>query len=173
MDPFEALGIKPPRLTLSALDLERDYHCLSLLYHPDHNKGEEAVAKTSLLNSAYRLLRDPWLRAETFLKLNAGILKSANKSYDISSLANTYFEIQESEDREVLGNFASELQMRLSRLESERDSLFMAIDSQLEGSGESTKNKALLLAGLKDLSDFRRSLESMLRDCRDRMTALG
>jgi len=173
MNPFEILGIHPPRLSISALDLERDYHCLSLLCHPDHHASDEALAKTSALNAAYRALRDPWSRADAFLKWVPGATLAPQKSHDISSLANAYFEIQESEDLQGLRDFAFEVETRLNRLESERESLFQSIDSQLSQGLSGEKNRGLLAASLKDLIDFKRSLDSMLRDLRMRLAGQG
>lgn len=72
MNPFEIIGLEPG-IDINDEDLEERYLRLSREYHPDFNQGlaaEQQVAmltRAAELNDAYRLLRNPWSRAETTL----------------------------------------------------------------------------------------------------------
>jgi molecular chaperone HscB len=72
---FDVLGVKPV-FHLSADELEKKYLELSRQFHPDKfakaapRERLEAVQRTTELNDAYKVLRDPVKRAEYLLKLN-------------------------------------------------------------------------------------------------------
>jgi molecular chaperone HscB len=64
------------RLNLDLKDLEKRFYALSRQYHPDRftlksrDEQQYALDATSILNDAYRTLRDPLARAEYLLKEN-------------------------------------------------------------------------------------------------------
>ncbi len=64
------------RLDLDLKDLEKRFYALSRQYHPDRftlksrEEQQYALDATSILNDAYRTLRDPLARAEYLLKEN-------------------------------------------------------------------------------------------------------
>ena len=74
MNPFEIIGMEPG-IDINEEDLEERYLRLSRDYHPDFNQGlaaEQQVAmltRSAELNDAYRLLRNPWSRAETTITI--------------------------------------------------------------------------------------------------------
>jgi len=51
--------------------IQAAYKKLSLKYHPDINKSQDAVRRMQELNEAYRILRNPALREEYDLKRSA------------------------------------------------------------------------------------------------------
>jgi len=62
----------PRLLVLSEKDLGQRYRQLSWEWHPDRRPREEqaaAMQQTALLNEAYRILRDPFSRAQHLLEL--------------------------------------------------------------------------------------------------------
>jgi molecular chaperone HscB len=71
---FEVFGL-PRKLTIDLQDLERSFYRLSRKLHPDlfaranHQEQEWSLANTSLLNDAYRTLKNPLSRTEYLLKL--------------------------------------------------------------------------------------------------------
>ena len=73
MTYFEVFEL-PPKLALDAAALEKAFYRLSRVYHPDRfasRPAEEQAAateKSSLLNDAYRTLRDPIRRTEYLLE---------------------------------------------------------------------------------------------------------
>ena len=72
-DYFELLGL-PTHLAIDTEDLQRRFYDLSRKFHPDKfarkSEAERQVSldTSSLLNDAYRTLRDPVKRAEYVLK---------------------------------------------------------------------------------------------------------
>ena len=74
MDPFEIFGLEPG-IEIDEEALEARYSQLSREYHPDFNQGlstDEQIpmlARSAELNDAYRLLRDPWSRAEAAVSI--------------------------------------------------------------------------------------------------------
>lgn len=77
LDHFEFFGL-PRTLTLDESALEADYFALSRRFHPDFFVGADpdqqiiALEKTSALNNAYRVLKDPTARAEYIVELETG-----------------------------------------------------------------------------------------------------
>jgi molecular chaperone HscB len=74
-DYFSVFGLEP-RLNLDLQALEHEFHRLSRKLHPDRfaradtNEKQWSLADTSLLNDAYRTLKDPLRRTEYLLKLH-------------------------------------------------------------------------------------------------------
>lgn len=74
MNPFEILGLEPGT-QIDEAELETRYLGLSREYHPDFNQGlaadeeVEMLTRSAELNDAYRLLRDPWSRAESTIRI--------------------------------------------------------------------------------------------------------
>ena len=80
VDYFQRLGL-PRLLTIDLEDLERRFHELSRKFHPDLFQRSSDQEKTislensALLNTAYRTLREPILRAEYLISLEEGAVK--------------------------------------------------------------------------------------------------
>ena len=76
-DYFRILDI-PQRLALDPRLLISAYHEKSRLFHPDHHVGETekeqeiSLANASLVNLAFRTLRDPFLRARYYISRKRG-----------------------------------------------------------------------------------------------------
>ncbi len=74
MTYFEVFNL-PPKLALDTAALEKSFYRLSRDFHPDRfaskpaEEQAEATEKSSLLNDAYRTLRDPIRRTEYLLEL--------------------------------------------------------------------------------------------------------
>ncbi len=73
MTYYEALGLEP-KLSLDLDDLKKRFYDRSRQWHPDKfsrasaPEQQRALEITSVLNDAFRTLRDPITRAEYFLK---------------------------------------------------------------------------------------------------------
>lgn len=86
-DYFEFLGLKR-HLAMDAGQLQKQFYTLSRLLHPDHYtlRGEQekrySLEASSILNDAYRVLRDPIQRAEYVLK-EAGYELAKNRNQDV------------------------------------------------------------------------------------------
>ncbi len=72
---YEAFGLEPA-LSLDFEDLKKRFYERSRQWHPDRfsrasaEEQDKALQMTSVLNDAFRVLRDPVARAEYFLKEN-------------------------------------------------------------------------------------------------------
>ena len=84
-DYFEFFGL-PPKLNLNVAALEKDFYELSRKLHPDLNaradsrEQEWSLQQSSLLNDAYRTLKDPVRRTQYLLRLEGVELEEQSKS---------------------------------------------------------------------------------------------
>jgi molecular chaperone HscB len=75
-----------PKLVIDTVALEKNFYALSRKLHPDRFAGksaaeqEAALAQSSLLNDAYRTLKDPIARTEYLLKLEGVELEEQSKA---------------------------------------------------------------------------------------------
>jgi molecular chaperone HscB len=115
-DYFQALQYPEPRLRLDLADLQKRFYARSRELHPDRfaraplAEQQAALDASSVLNDAYRALRDPVQRAEYALKL-AG------------------FEIGEQRAPADLLEEVFELNMALEELQSGDESVRHQVDS--------------------------------------------
>src|ERR1700734_3070645 len=85
VDYFTFFGL-PRKLTLDVSALEKDFYELSRKLHPDLNaragsqEQEWSLQQSSLLNDAYRTLKDPIKRTQYLLKLEGVELEEQSKS---------------------------------------------------------------------------------------------
>jgi molecular chaperone HscB len=76
----------PAHLQIDTVSLEQRFYALSRRLHPDRfaskpaAKQEAALAESSLLNDAYRTLKDPILRTQYLLKLEGVELEEQSKA---------------------------------------------------------------------------------------------
>lgn len=85
VDYFTFFGL-PRKLNLDVASLEKDFYELSRKLHPDINaragsrEQEWSLQQSSLLNDAYRTLKDPIKRTQYLLKLEGVELEEQSKS---------------------------------------------------------------------------------------------
>jgi molecular chaperone HscB len=85
VDYFTFFGL-PPKLQIDVPGLEKDFYELSRKLHPDLNakagskEQEWSLEQSSLLNDAYRTLRDPIKRTQYLLKLEGIELEEQSKT---------------------------------------------------------------------------------------------
>ena len=85
VDYFSFFGL-PRKLNLDVAALERDFYDLSRRLHPDLNaragsrEQEWSLEQSSLLNDAYRTLKDPIMRTQYLLRLEGVELEEQSKS---------------------------------------------------------------------------------------------
>ena len=85
MNYFEFFTL-PRKLTLDVMALEKQFYAMSRKLHPDRfasktvAEQEAALAQSSLLNDAYRTLKDPILRTQYLLKLEGVELEEQSKA---------------------------------------------------------------------------------------------
>ncbi len=85
MNYFEFFAL-PRKLTLDVVALEKQFYTMSRKLHPDRfaakplAEQEAALAQASLLNDAYRTLKDPISRTQYLLKLEGVELEEQSKA---------------------------------------------------------------------------------------------
>jgi molecular chaperone HscB len=85
MDYFSFFNL-PQKLTLDVVALEKQFYVLSRKLHPDRfaskslAEQDAALAQSSLLNDAYRTLKDPILRTQYLLTLEGVELEEQSKA---------------------------------------------------------------------------------------------
>src|SRR5579863_1899775 len=85
VDYFSFFGL-PPKLALDVMALEKSFYELSRKLHPDLNaragtqEQEWSMEQSSLLNDAYRTLKDPIKRTDYLLHLEGVELEEQSKS---------------------------------------------------------------------------------------------
>jgi molecular chaperone HscB len=85
MDYFEFFAL-PRKLMLDVVSLERHFYAMSRKLHPDRfaskpaAEQEAALAQSSLLNDAYRTLKDPISRTQYLLRLEGVELEEQSKA---------------------------------------------------------------------------------------------
>jgi molecular chaperone HscB len=183
----------PRRLHIDLAQLERTFYRLSRKYHPDvyaQKSPEEqqwSLDQTSLLNDAYRTLKNPVARTEHLLRLE-GIVLEAGKSDDGASkesrvpadLLEEVFELnmqlEEMRMTRKMGEDDPQLRGDLEKARANFESQLAAIDSNLQGqwtkwdaaldagsNGEKTKIKDEMVA----LLDRRRYIRNLVRGVND------
>jgi molecular chaperone HscB len=99
-DYFEFMGL-PRGLTLDEGELQRRYFALSREYHPDfHTQAgddarQESLEQSSLLNQAFKTLKDPFERARYLVNLEWPDLPDAEKKRIPPILLMEVMEMQE------------------------------------------------------------------------------
>ena len=80
MNYFEFFDL-PRKLTLDVVALEKQFYAMSRRLHPDRFASKPvAEQEASLLNDAYRTLKDPILRTQYLLKLEGVELEEQSKA---------------------------------------------------------------------------------------------
>jgi molecular chaperone HscB len=84
-DYFSFLGL-PRQLAIDQGDLERRFHALSRQFHPDYfynatsAERRASLERSSYLNDAYRMLKNPITRVEYLLRLEGFSVKNAEEA---------------------------------------------------------------------------------------------
>jgi len=140
-DYFAVFGL-PRKLWLEMSSLEQKFLQLSWKLHPDNfvnasdKERELSLKRSSELNDAYRVLRDPLARVEYLLKIEGQRKEGEKKQQAPPELLEEVFELNESLDelreaRESGGNLA-ELETKLQCAESNFQEKFEEVDAQLQ-----------------------------------------
>jgi molecular chaperone HscB len=128
LDYFTCLGL-PRRLAIDQRQLEGKFYELSRAFHPDFYQNKStaeqsiSLSNSAMLNTAYRILRDPIERAEYLLDLEAGSVKEIRNSPP-ADLFEEILELQEILNEFRSAEQASETESTLrSKLQEERNML--------------------------------------------------
>jgi molecular chaperone HscB len=170
IDYFSYLGLKK-QLNLDIDDLEKRFYEMSRKYHPDyHTNGDEiekeiSEERTSFLNSAYRILRDPIQRAKYLLQLEWGEIPKEDKKVppellmEIMELQEKLQEEKTEEDigrkkelKKVLNRISDDLKNKLDSMNVELNSLFRKWDDLNEHTAPIELRHSILKEISKNLS---------------------
>lgn len=174
-DYFAVFGISPS-LALDLPELQRQFYVLSKQFHPDRFARASAAEQqyaldfTSLLNDAWRVLRDPQARGEYLLKSNGFEAGDSRSNSPPSELLEEVFELNMAleelrhGDGEARGAIASALERFLAMreaLDADRDALFVRYDANREPE---------TLRQLRALLNRRRYIENLVRDAQQALS---
>ncbi|HKY04063.1 MAG TPA: Fe-S protein assembly co-chaperone HscB [Blastocatellia bacterium] len=187
LDYFSFFGL-PPRLGLDEARLEQDYYALSRRLHPDYfmNASDEqrqaSIDRSSLLNDAYRTLRNPVTRAQYLLsiegykeaekkappdlleevfELNMQIeeMKAARRSGDEAEIVEARSALEDA--LAGLNRKLAELDARLARTGEEWDASLDKPDSGGEAEGRAALNR------LSEVLSHRSYIRNLVRDIKE------
>jgi len=146
IDFFEVLGF-PVSFELKSTELEERYQQLSLELHPDFYgsapEAEKLLSETAsaILNTAYKTLCEPTLRASYLLHLQSAKQKLDERSLPQGFLAEMFFLQEELDELLDSGNslelckMRDALQNRKTDIEADYAPLFKKHEEQPEDSG--------------------------------------
>ena len=176
-DYYSILGL-PVRLALDPRLLVAAYHEKSRTFHPDHHvedsEKEQSITlgNASLVNLAFRTLRDPFLRAHYFIGHVKGEPARPNRKAVLSSAA--LMEIMDlKEERDSLlssqGPAAAEQRLRTVIDPIERDIFhsFEEIDALIEGADKESDTLSKALASLSERLEKRAYLQNLLKEVKE------
>src|SRR5437016_11458282 len=140
-DYFAVFGL-PRKLWLEMSSLEQKFLQLSWKLHPDNfvnasdKERELSLKRSSELNDAYRVLRDPLARVEYLLEIEGQRKEGEKKQQAPPELLEEVFELNESLDalREAKesGGDLAELKIHLQSAENSFQEKLQEVDAQLQ-----------------------------------------
>ncbi len=176
-DYYSILGL-PGRLALDPTLLVSAYHEKSRTFHPDHHVEDSekvqsiTLSNASLVNLAFRTLRDPFQRAQYFIGHIKGEPARPNRKATLPP--HVLMEIMElKEELEVLssGKSSEKAEQRIRAiiepLEQEIFNSFSTIDSLLEHEGPSSQNLSQALGLLSERLEKRSYLQNLFREVKE------
>jgi molecular chaperone HscB len=186
-DYFGFLGL-PGRLRLDEAELEKLFYALSRKFHPDYFTSASAeerrasIERSSMLNDAYRTLRDPIARARYLLTLEG--YKEAEKRAPTDLLEEVFelnMQIEELraakktgdeeeavEARTSIGEALGELNNRLQKIDKQLFAQFDAWDSALDNAAIADEKK-LVLDRISELLSHRSYIRNLVRDIKEEL----
>ena len=196
---FEVFGL-PRKLQIDTPALEKQFYTLSRKLHPDRfaakpaAEQEAALAQSSLLNDAYRTLKDPILRTQYLLKLEGVELEEQSKAATDAAratggqkkqivppeLLEEVFELnmqlQEMRAAKQMGEDEPELRRDLMTAKDSFDAKMIEAQAELEGlwarwdaavDSDDSAGKAAAKEAMVALLNKRSYLRNLVRDVND------
>ena len=128
-DYFTCLGL-PRLLTIDTQNLENKFYEMSRSFHPDFYQTKTdtergiSLENSALLNAAYRTLKDPILRAEYLVQLEAGAVKEI-RNQPPADLFEEILSLQDDleEFRAAAGQPSADLTALRAKLQTDRETL--------------------------------------------------
>jgi molecular chaperone HscB len=179
VDYFAIFGL-PRKLWIEMGALEQKFLQLSWKLHPDNfvNASEEvrerSLKRSSELNDAYRVLRDPVARVEYLLSLEGERKEGEKKQQAPPELLEEVFELNESLDElreaKASGGDLAALKSRLESAEKSFEEKLGEIDAQLQVAArdwdaalqDDTATRKKIMARLNDLLNRRSYIRNLV-----------
>lgn len=179
-DYFEFFGLERD-LAIDLDHLQKQFYALSRLLHPDRytRRSEQekhySLQASSILNDAYRVLRDPIRRAEYVLK-EAGFEIGHQRNKDVPpELLEEVFELNMALDELKMGDTEvlpqlDEMRRRfmdmLGASDVELDTLFRSHDAQFD-----VDSRREVLAGIRSILNRRRYIGNLVSEVDKQLTS--
>jgi molecular chaperone HscB len=179
VDYFAVFGL-PRKLALDVKALERSFYRLSREVHPDRfaqapaEKQQWSLEQTSLLNDAYRALKQPIARTEYLLRLEGVELADEKTPAKVpADLLEEVFELnmqlEEMRANRKMGEDDPQLRAELTAAQEQFTAQLAGIDAAIEGEwarwdGGVAADQALAKNKLAALLDKRRYVRNLVRD---------
>jgi molecular chaperone HscB len=169
-DYYRVLGLPHRRLSLDPDDLQRRFYELSRLLHPDlfirkpELERQYSLDATSILNDAYRTLRDPVKRAQ-YVLAQEGFDIGEQRSNDVPpELLEEVFELNMALEEMRSGDDSARLQ--LESAEKNFAGMMSEIDGELHGLFENydTAPKRETLAAIRTVLNRRKYIQNLLNE---------
>ena len=196
IDYFAAFGLLR-KLNIDLPTLERSFYRFSRKLHPDvyaqasPQEQQWSLEQTSLLNDAYRTLKNPITRTEYLLKLEGAVLEAgksedgaAKESRVPADLLEEVFELnmqleemrmtrKAGEDdpqlRQDLEKARAEFEAQLADSDSNLQELWTAWDTALDATGKARQTE--IRDSMVTLLDRRRYIRNLVRDVNEALEA--
>jgi molecular chaperone HscB len=169
MDYFRVLGLGP-QLQLNPVELQQLFYARSRELHPDRFARAEAAVRaaaledSSLLNDAYRTLKDPVSRAEYFLK-HSGFDIAEQGSKDVPpELLEEVFELNMALEELKAGDESARSQLSTAR--GHFEALLAQSDNELTDlfARHDASRQEAVLRQIRGVLNRRRYIQNLLRD---------
>ena len=179
-DYFSFFGL-PRKLSLDTVKLERDFYQFSRKLHPDvfaratTKEQDWSLQKTSLLNDAYRTLKDPISRTEYLLKLEGVQMEEQSKQATEQARQSGQNKIQMVPPELLEEVFELNLQLEEARMNKKMGDVDGDLLGELKQTKQSLENKfgALEAELKKDWEDWDATeSDEQRRTVRDKMVDL-
>src|SRR5271154_3579525 len=141
LDHFALFGL-PRKLWIEMAGLEQKFLQMSWKLHPDNfvnapaDEQERSLKRSSEVNDAYRILRDPVARVEYLLEIEGTRKEGEHKQQAPPELLEEVFELNESLDElreaQAAEGDTTELKARLAAAEGNFQEKMSEVDAQLQ-----------------------------------------
>ena len=198
VDYFAFFGLAP-KLNIDVPRLERNFYDLSRRLHPDLNAGagsreqEWSLEQSSLLNDAYRTLKDPIKRTEYLLHLEGVVLEEQSKSATeqaratgevkkqivppdlLEEVFELNMQLEELRMNKKMGEddtaLISEIEKQKQSLEAKHEALLQELkthwndwDALIESNPSASEGRSGVTAKMVDVLNRRNYIRNILRD---------
>lgn len=176
---YEVLGYDRESLVIDLADLEKRFFDLSKKFHPDRFANKSALEgqishdRSSAINNAYRILKNPISRAKYFVEKGLGSFEEKSASVPMD-MADLFFEVQDVLDtiRESDGNppeasvkevekAERELIQKVGELEKKLESIFSDYDSSPKQ--ETLEKMKAILSERSYIKSFLRQIDAVMK----------